>query len=319
MALIRWEPVAELNTIQNEMNRLFNTFFDQPARPAAPTAPHTTLDAADGPGRERRSLRAARRSPRPLRRGRQHPARGQRAHDLRRAQGRARGQQEGYYRLERAFGSFSRSLTLPDGVDPDGIQAHFDRGVLEITIPKPEQKKPRTGPDHPRHPPHRRHQDHRQQQHGRPTAQRPRPSPSARLKPPDCDQGGLQRNVCGPRAGTPRSASMMHAVCLGRIGWFAVAWLGSRAMSTSEQIRESIDARLGELRSEMTLLQSARAALRPNGEPAPRAASAPPAKAAARSRKPRPAADGQPAARHKRVEVLLAGKLRRCCATPRTG
>src|SRR5207248_2305268 len=30
IALIRWEPVAELNTIQNEMNRLFNTFFDQP-------------------------------------------------------------------------------------------------------------------------------------------------------------------------------------------------------------------------------------------------------------------------------------------------
>src|SRR6202020_3185013 len=53
-------------------------------------------------------------------------------------------QQEGFYRLERAFGGFSRSLTLPDGVDPEGIQAHFDRGVLEIRIPKPEQKKPKT-------------------------------------------------------------------------------------------------------------------------------------------------------------------------------
>src|SRR5690242_19512710 len=31
MALIRWEPVRELNTIQSEMNRLFNTFFDSPA------------------------------------------------------------------------------------------------------------------------------------------------------------------------------------------------------------------------------------------------------------------------------------------------
>jgi HSP20 family protein len=50
---------------------------------------------------------------------------------------------EGYYRLERAFGGFARSLTLPEGVDPDGVQAHFDRGVLEIRIPKPEQKKPR--------------------------------------------------------------------------------------------------------------------------------------------------------------------------------
>jgi HSP20 family protein len=53
-------------------------------------------------------------------------------------------QEEGYYRLERAFGAFSRSLTLPDGVDPDSVQAHFDRGVLEIRIPKPEQKKPKT-------------------------------------------------------------------------------------------------------------------------------------------------------------------------------
>jgi HSP20 family protein len=52
-------------------------------------------------------------------------------------------QQEGYYRLERASGTFSRSLTLPDGVDPDTVQAHFDRGVLEVKIPKPEQKKPR--------------------------------------------------------------------------------------------------------------------------------------------------------------------------------
>src|SRR5581483_1244851 len=32
VALIRWEPVTELNTIQNEMNRLFNTFFEQPAQ-----------------------------------------------------------------------------------------------------------------------------------------------------------------------------------------------------------------------------------------------------------------------------------------------
>jgi HSP20 family protein len=51
--------------------------------------------------------------------------------------------EEGFYRLERATGSFSRSLTLPDGVDPDAIAATFDRGVLEVRIPKPEQRKPR--------------------------------------------------------------------------------------------------------------------------------------------------------------------------------
>src|SRR5919197_4510569 len=46
--------------------------------------------------------------------------------------------QEGYYRVERAFGSFARSLTLPEGVDPHAVQASFDRGVLEVRIPKPE-------------------------------------------------------------------------------------------------------------------------------------------------------------------------------------
>jgi HSP20 family protein len=50
---------------------------------------------------------------------------------------------DGFHRIERAFGSFSRSLTLPEGVDADAVTASFDRGVLEVRIPKPEQRKPR--------------------------------------------------------------------------------------------------------------------------------------------------------------------------------
>jgi HSP20 family protein len=50
---------------------------------------------------------------------------------------------EGYYRVERAYGSFSRTLKLPEGVDADSISASFDRGVLEVNVPKPEQRKPR--------------------------------------------------------------------------------------------------------------------------------------------------------------------------------
>ena len=45
--------------------------------------------------------------------------------------------------MERAAGRFSRSLTLPEGVDPDSIQANFDDGVLTVRIPKPEERKPR--------------------------------------------------------------------------------------------------------------------------------------------------------------------------------
>ena len=51
--------------------------------------------------------------------------------------------ERGWYRVERSFGRFSRSLTLPDGIDPDAISASFDKGVLAVTIPKPEQRKPR--------------------------------------------------------------------------------------------------------------------------------------------------------------------------------
>ncbi|MDQ3721090.1 MAG: Hsp20/alpha crystallin family protein [Actinomycetota bacterium] len=51
--------------------------------------------------------------------------------------------ERGWYRVERAFGRFSRSLTLPEGVDAEGVSAAFDKGVLEVRIPKPEERKPR--------------------------------------------------------------------------------------------------------------------------------------------------------------------------------
>jgi HSP20 family protein len=50
---------------------------------------------------------------------------------------------EGFYRVERSFGQFRRALTLPDGVDPEGIGATFEKGVLEVRIPKPAERKPR--------------------------------------------------------------------------------------------------------------------------------------------------------------------------------
>jgi HSP20 family protein len=143
MALIRWEPVAELNTIQNEMNRLFNTFCDQPASPGrggAPsrrwipamdlveTADHYVL-RADLPGLADDDVNVQLEDNVLTISGERKTQHEQ--------------QEEGYYRIERAFGNFARSLTLPEGVDPDAVQADFDRGVLEIRIPKPEQKKPR--------------------------------------------------------------------------------------------------------------------------------------------------------------------------------
>jgi HSP20 family protein len=143
MALIRWEPVRELNTIQNEMNRLFNTFFE------APTAP------GNGPAQTRRWIPAmdlVESNDDFLLRA-DLPGLGEEDVNIelednvltisgeRKAEHEER--KEGYYRVERAHGSFSRSLTLPEGVDPERVKASFDRGVLEVRIPKPEQRKPR--------------------------------------------------------------------------------------------------------------------------------------------------------------------------------
>jgi HSP20 family protein len=50
--------------------------------------------------------------------------------------------EHGWYRIERSFGAFNRSLTLPEHVDASAISAEFKDGVLEVRIPKPEERKP---------------------------------------------------------------------------------------------------------------------------------------------------------------------------------
>ncbi len=49
---------------------------------------------------------------------------------------------EGFHRVERSFGSFSRALSLPEGVNANQVAADFRDGVLEVRIPKPEHSKP---------------------------------------------------------------------------------------------------------------------------------------------------------------------------------
>ena len=143
MALVRWEPARELNTLQSEMNRLFNTFFDTPsagtggnggtrrwvpAMDLVETDDHFVLKA-DLPGLAEGDVKI------------------EVQENVLTLSGERRFEHEvkkdGFYRLERGGGQFSRSLTLPDGVDADAIAATFDKGVLEIRIPKPEQRKPR--------------------------------------------------------------------------------------------------------------------------------------------------------------------------------
>jgi len=49
-----------------------------------------------------------------------------------------------WHRIERGFGTFARSLRLPQTADPEKIEASFDKGVLKVSVPKTEQAKPRT-------------------------------------------------------------------------------------------------------------------------------------------------------------------------------
>jgi len=141
MALVRWEPVRELNSLQSEMNRLFNTFFDTPptggnggprrfipSMDLAETDTHYVLKA-DLPGVAEEDVSI------------------ELDDNVLTVSGERKVEQEekreGFHRVERSFGRFRRSLKLPDGVDADAIAATFDKGVLEIRIPKPEARKPR--------------------------------------------------------------------------------------------------------------------------------------------------------------------------------
>jgi HSP20 family protein len=144
MTIVRWEPLRELGSLQAEMNRLFNTVFDAPANgngnanggvrrwiPAmdlVETEDHFVL-RADLPGMSEEDVKIELEENILTISGE------------RKAEHESR--QEGFYRVERASGSFARQLTLPKGVDAEAVSASFDRGVLEVRVPKPEQRKPR--------------------------------------------------------------------------------------------------------------------------------------------------------------------------------
>jgi HSP20 family protein len=136
MALVRWEPMRELTSLQGEMNRLFNSFFDDngdsvrrwvPAMDLTEGEDHLILKA-DLPGLSEDDVRIEVQNNVLTVSGERKAE-----HEEKR---------EGFYRMERSYGNFSRSVTLPEGVDTSAIEASFDNGVLEVRIPKPEERKP---------------------------------------------------------------------------------------------------------------------------------------------------------------------------------
>ena len=141
MALVRWDPVRELDSFQSDMNRLFDSFFGRreaaggngygrrwiPAMDLVETDEDLVL-RADLPGLDRDDIEIVVKDSTLTVSGErksEHEEKG-----------------EGFYRVERAFGGFSRSLDLPRGIEPDAVRASFDKGVLEVRIPKPEERRP---------------------------------------------------------------------------------------------------------------------------------------------------------------------------------
>lgn len=131
-----------MSLVRSDVQRLFNTFFDTPTHGGPPTPTRRWVPAmdlvetaeayvltADLPGLGESDVSVQ------VENGVLTIA-GERTakHEERR---------QGFYRLERATGAFHRAVTLPDGIDPDRIAATFDKGVLEVRVPKPEAIKPR--------------------------------------------------------------------------------------------------------------------------------------------------------------------------------
>jgi HSP20 family protein len=137
MALVRWDPIRELDSLQGDMNRLFDQFFDVragnaasrrwvPAMDLVETDDHLVL-RGDLPGLTEDDVDIEIKD-------NVLTVSGERT-------AQHEDQAEGYHRVERSFGSFSRSLTLPHGVEPEKVEAKFENGVLEVEIPKPAEAK----------------------------------------------------------------------------------------------------------------------------------------------------------------------------------
>jgi len=142
MALTRWDPFRDMVTLQERMNRLFE---DSMARSKttdeemAMGAWTPSVDIFETP--EKVVLRA------------DLPGVAEKDIDLRieNSMLTLRGErrflketkEEDYHRIERSYGSFSRSFQLPGTIEQEGIQATHREGVLEVVLPKREETRPK--------------------------------------------------------------------------------------------------------------------------------------------------------------------------------
>jgi HSP20 family protein len=142
MNLIKWNPWREMETFSNRANRLFDGSFlptewlkeESGLRNWAPTVDvyeneKEIVIKAEIPGVDKKDIHVD------LKDGILSIT-GERSYEN-------EVKEENYHRKERAFGKFYRSFALPEGLNPDKIDADYKDGVLKVEIPKPEEKKPK--------------------------------------------------------------------------------------------------------------------------------------------------------------------------------
>lgn len=137
MAVVRFEPFRELAALQNEMGRWMTQLSDGSDGGASSWLPAVDVVETDDalvlsfdlPGIEEEKISVELD-------GNVLTVSGERERASENSRDR-------FYRFERRIGHFSRSVTLPTGVDETGIVADYSNGVLEVRVPKPEEPKPK--------------------------------------------------------------------------------------------------------------------------------------------------------------------------------
>jgi HSP20 family protein len=142
MTLARWNPISDVVSLREAMDRLFEDSFIRPntwtglaaGQLAVPVDLWETKDAyhlrADLPGLNPEDIEINATSDTLTISGE--------------TQAKTEVSDEGWLRQERRSGKFTRSFSLPVQIDPNKVEANFNHGVLEMTLPKAENVKPRT-------------------------------------------------------------------------------------------------------------------------------------------------------------------------------
>ncbi|HYT50529.1 MAG TPA: Hsp20/alpha crystallin family protein [Pyrinomonadaceae bacterium] len=141
MSIVRYDPFRDLRTLQEEVNRLFTgniaRGFDDEGIARGAWSPsvdiyenkdHIVLEA-ELPGMKREDFDLSVENNVITLRGERHFEK--------------KDESDNYHRVERAYGSFTRSFTLPNSVTAEGANAEYSNGVLRVTLPKREETKAR--------------------------------------------------------------------------------------------------------------------------------------------------------------------------------